>query len=87
MYIGRETEQTKETKMNSTTSNWVNRINASKPVMYSVAGAKFQEYALSILDAKNSTAHKSIGSFVTAINNNQISVEQATEQYVSLLSK
>jgi hypothetical protein len=64
------------------------RLNASKQnaqVMYSVDGAKFQEVALSMLDCKGSAAHKSIGQFVTAINNNQITYTQAIAQYTSLL--
>ena len=68
------------------------RLNAakqnSKPeVMYSVNGAKFQEYALSVLDAKGSEAHRSIGHFVTAINNDKITIVEAIAQYSALLSK
>lgn len=62
------------------------RLNASKQ-MYSVDGAKFQEYALSILDNKGSQAHQSIGALVTKINNNQITVNEAIAQYSALLSK
>lgn len=55
-------------------------------VMYSVEGAQFQEYAISILDFKGSAAHKMIGSLVTAINNKQISVSEATARYQAALS-
>lgn len=66
------------------------RLNANKqntiaPVMYSAEGARFQEVAISMLDAKGSEAHKSIGKLVTAINNNQITYADAMAQYVSLL--
>lgn len=68
------------------------RLNAvkqnSKPeVMYSVDGANFQEYALSNLDNRGSEAHKSIGKFVTMINNNEISIEDAKIQFTALLNK
>lgn len=59
----------------------------SKPeVMYSVDGANFQEWALSNLDNRGSAAHKSIGTLVTAINNNNITVEAAKSQFIALLS-
>lgn len=55
--------------------------------MYSPAGASFQEWALRLLDAKGSTAHMSIGKFVTAINRNQMTIGQAEVAYMALLSK
>lgn len=66
------------------------RLNASKtiaPVMFSAEGAKFQEVAISMLDAKGSSAHKSIGQLVTLINNSQITYADAIAQYISLLNK
>ena len=60
--------------------------NTVAPVMYSAAGASFQEKALSILDYKGSAAHKMIGQLVTMINNNQISANDAYAQYVAALS-
>lgn len=57
----------------------------STEVMYSAAGAKFQEYCINRLDRKNSAAHKMIGSLVTAINNNQISVSEATSRFNAAL--
>lgn len=57
----------------------------SEVKMYSVAGATFQEYALNHLDRKGSAAHLMIGSLVTAINNDQISVEDATARFVAAL--
>lgn len=60
-------------------------INGNE-VMYSAAGASFQEWAINNIDYKNSTAHKMIGSLVTAINNNRISVEDARNQFVAALS-
>lgn len=67
----------------------LNRINTNKQnnAMYSVAGASFQEWALRLLDSKGSTAHKSIGAFVTAINRNQMTIGQAEAAYMALLSK
>lgn len=65
------------TKLMSLTDR-MNAVKNSKPeIMYSVAGANFQEWALSNLDNRGSIAHKSIGKFVTAINNNQITIESA----------
>jgi len=54
--------------------------------MYSVEGATFQEKALGMLDYKGSEAHKLIGSLVTAINNNQISVNDAFAKFTAALS-
>lgn len=70
-------------------SKWVERINENKAVesMYSAAGASFQEWALRLLDAKNSTAHKSIGRFVTDINNGRMTIASAESAYMALLSK
>lgn len=56
-------------------------------VMYSPTGASFQEWALRLLDAKGSVAHKSIGKFVTMINNNELTIGEAEELYFGLLSK
>lgn len=61
--------------------------NNNEVKMYSAAGASFQEYALNILDAKGSEAHKSIGQLVTKINNNIITVAEAVATYNSLLVK
>lgn len=65
------------------------RLNAVKNEttikMYSVDGANFQEYAINHLDRKGSKAHSMIGSLVTAINNNQISVEDATSRFIAAL--
>lgn len=62
-------------------------VKTSKPeVMYTAEGANFQEFALSNLDFKGSVAHKSIGKFVTMINNNEISVESAKSQFIALLN-
>jgi hypothetical protein len=61
--------------------------NNKPEVMYTVEGATFQEYALSNLDFKGSVAHKSIGTLVTAINNNQITVEAAKSQFIASLVK
>lgn len=61
--------------------------NQNSQSMYSVAGASFQEWALRLLDSKNSVAHKSIGKFVTAINNNEMTIGQAEVAYMSLLVK
>lgn len=73
------------------TSQLSQRLAAAKlnkpEVMYSAIGAEFQEWALSNLDCKGSIAHKSIGTLVTSINNNQISVENARNQFTALLSK
>lgn len=56
----------------------------SKPeVMYSAIGAEFQEYCLANLDSRGSAAHKMIGSLVTAINNNKISVSDAKTAFNS----
>jgi hypothetical protein len=55
--------------------------------MYTVEGAQFQERALNALDFKGSVAHKMIGSLVTAINNNQISVRDAEIKFASALVK
>lgn len=70
-------------------SNWVKRINENKASenMYSAAGASFQEWALRLLDSKGSMAHKSIGKFVTAINNGQMTIASAESAYFALLSK
>lgn len=64
--------------------NYNNRQNAE--IMYSVEGASFQEYCISILDAKGSKAHQAIGKLVTDINNNRISVIDAKAQFVTLLN-
>lgn len=65
------------------------RLNAVKNTnevkMYSAEGASFQEYAINRLDRKGSDAHKMIGSLVTAINNNQISVNEATARFIAAL--
>jgi hypothetical protein len=63
------------------------RLQNKQNSMYSPAGASFQEWALRLLDAKGSTAHKSIGSFVTAINNGKMTIAQAEVAYTALLSK
>ena len=67
------------------------RLNAVKQQnevkMYSVEGAQFQEWAINNLDAKGSKAHQTIGSLVTKINNNQITVAEAVSIYNSLLVK
>ncbi len=67
------------------------RLNAVKTaqtseVMYSAEGAKFQEFAISNLDFKGSSAHKMIGGLVTDINNNRISVNEATAKFIAALS-
>jgi hypothetical protein len=56
-------------------------------MMYSMAGASFQEWALSLLDQKGSLAHQSIGRFVTAINNGRMTIGQAEAAYMALLCK
>lgn len=68
------------------------RLNASKiektsEVMYSVDGAKFQEWAINRIDAKGSAAHLSIGKLVTMINNNVITVAEAESKFTALLVK
>ena len=68
-------------------SNWVTRIKASQPVMYSVAGAKFQEYCLAHLDNKGSEAHRAIGRLVNGINAGYVKVDVAQAIYNGLLSK
>ncbi len=72
--------------MTNSTFSLKNKI-AEKNGMYSVDGAKFQEYALSALDYKGSKAHQTIGSLVTSINKREISVADATSYYNSLLVK
>ena len=66
----------------------MNRLNAVKTSekMYSVDGAKFQEWAINRIDYKGSSAHLMIGSLVTAINNNQISVNEAETRFQAALS-
>jgi len=61
--------------------------NSNSIKMYSAEGASFQEYALNNLDAKGSKAHQTIGSLVTKINNNVITVAEAVSIYNSLLVK
>lgn len=73
--------------MSKLTERLQNSKQNNSQVMYSETGAKFQEWAISILDSKNSIAHKSIGKFVTAINNNQMTVGAAEDAYIALLSK
>lgn len=63
------------------------KYQTSAEVMYSPTGASFQEWALRLLDAKGSVAHKSIGKFVTMINNNELTIGEAEELYFGLLSK
>lgn len=80
-------------RMHNTANDRQNVIDAmqskyqTSPVMYSVDGARFQEYALSILDYKCSPAHMAIGHFVTAINNGKMTIGEATEAYRKLLAK
>lgn len=50
-------------------------------IMYSQAGAAFQEKALETLDHKGSAAHKLIGQFVTDINNGRMSYSEALTRY------
>jgi hypothetical protein len=70
----------------STLSARLNEVKNSNTVkMYSVEGAKFQEVAINMLDRKGSAAHLMIGALVTAINNNQISVEDATSRFIAAL--
>jgi hypothetical protein len=65
------------------------RLNAVKNEntvkMYSAEGASFQEYAINRLDRKGSQAHMMIGALVTAINNNQITVAEATNRFIAAL--
>lgn len=73
----------------SALSNRLAAIEAKKTseVMYTAEGADFQEWALSMLDYKGSAAHKMIGSLVTAINNNVLTVKEARSQFVFALAK
>ena len=64
----------------------INSKQNSTVVMWSADGANFQEWAINNIDYKGSVAHKLIGSLVTAINNNNISVENAKAQFVAALS-
>ncbi len=57
------------------------------PVMYSHAGASFQEWALRLLDRKGSLAHRSIGRFVVAINSGRMTIGQAEAAYMALLHR
>ena len=66
-------------------SQKLNEVKKNEIKMYSVEGATFQEYAINHLDRKGSQAHGMIGSLVTAINNNQISVEDATVRFIAAL--
>lgn len=66
-------------------SQKLNSVKNTEIKMYSVAGATFQEWAINRLDRKGSTAHSMIGSLVTAINNNQISVNEAESRFVASL--
>ena len=60
---------------------------AERKGMFSDEGAKFQEDCLNTVGlVKFSPAHKMIGSLVTAINNNQISVSEATKKFNAALS-
>jgi hypothetical protein len=54
--------------------------------MYSAEGASFQEWALSRIDFKGSVAHQSIGRLVTDINNKNISVADAKNDFLSKLN-
>lgn len=75
--------------MTSKMMSLTERLNAAKKsneVMYSVDGANFQEWALNNLDARGSNAHKAIGTLVTAINNNRVTVESAKSQFIALLN-
>jgi hypothetical protein len=63
-----------------------NEQNVSrKSRMYSMAGASFQEWALRLLDHRGSVAHRSIGRFVSAINNGRMTIGQAEAAYMALL--
>lgn len=53
--------------------------NNSAIKMYSVDGAKFQEYALSLVGSDKSYSGF-IGQLVTAINNDKLTVAEATKQ-------
>lgn len=67
--------------------------NTIAPVMWTPEGAKFQEDMCVMgqntlgKNFKGSEAHKNIGSLVTKINNNELTVAAATAIYVSLLNK
>jgi len=61
----------------------VSQKNETK--MYSVAGATFQEWAINRLDRKGSLAHSMIGGLVTAINNDQITVNEAESRFLAAL--
>jgi hypothetical protein len=65
------------------------KLNAVKTAekMYSVDGAKFQEWAINRIDFKGSAAHMIIGSLVTKINNSVVSVAQAEADFLSVLVK
>lgn len=56
---------------------------AKPEIMYTAIGAEFQEYCLANLDNRGSAAHKMIGSLVTMINNNRISVSDAKTAFNS----
>lgn len=74
---------------------WVERLkqstgqyeNVTHVVMYSVAGASFQQWALRLLDRKGSLAHRSIGKFVTAIDNGTMTIAAAEQAYLALLKR
>lgn len=79
--------QGRVTKMTSLTARLQAVKNQTTEVMYSVAGATFQEWALNRIDYRGSEAHKSIGSLVTAINNNRMTVSEAQTRFTALLVK
>lgn len=68
-------------------ATWIERIKASKPVMYSESGAMFQEYCLANLDHKGSLAHQAIGRLVNGINNGYMPVDVAKAIYAGLKGK
>lgn len=73
--------------MTSLTARLAAVKNQNTEVMYSVAGATFQEWALNRIDYRGSEAHKAIGSLVTAINNNRLTVAEAQKRFTALLGK
>ena len=84
----KQTRALRVTNMSTLTARLAEVTNKqnSTIVMWSADGANFQEWAINNLDHKNSVAHKLIGSLVTAINNNNISVENAKQQFIAALS-